>query len=78
MGIDSGPGKKTLFRIAMIEVRNAGFSGDTILWADCISRAGPFCQDRPASTLKLRDNPASPVTWNRGHVIGMAQYWDEC
>ena len=44
---------------------------DPILRADCLSRAGPFCQDRPVSTLKLRDNPAGPVTWNRGHVIGV-------
>ena len=44
MGVDSGPGKKTLFRIAMTEVRDAGFSGEK-------EREYARDQDPPLQTL---------------------------
>ena len=44
MGIDSRLGKKTLFRIAMTEVRDAGFSGEK-------EREYARDQDPPLQTL---------------------------
>ena len=42
------------------------------LYYGLIAKAGLAGFARIASTLRLRDNPANPVTWNRGLVIEMA------